>query len=94
MAMLIRLGIPDSRVMMLAISSDRSSRPSAIWRHTAARSAADRSAQVGKAVAAACAARSTSSRVPSGVDPITWPFVESIMVRVALPVEAAQPPSM
>ena len=58
------------------------------------RSSREVAAQAGKAAAAACAALSTSSGVPSGMVAKTSSVAESMTSRVPLPVEGTQAPLM
>ena len=74
---LSHLGIPASRVTTVAISSRRACKPSAMRVQYLARSSGVVADHDSKAAAAALAARSTSSAVPSGTAAMTSPLVES-----------------
>ena len=74
---LSHFGMPASRVTMVAISSMRAPRPSAMRVQNLARSSGEVCDQPSNAARAALAALSTSSAVPSGMRPMTEPSLES-----------------
>ena len=74
---LSHLGMPASRVITVAISSMRAARPSPMRVSTLARSSGVVVDQPGKAALAAATAASTSAALPSGIEPMTSPLVES-----------------
>ena len=74
---LSHFGMPASRVTTVAISSMRACRPSATRVQNLARSSGVVRDHDSNALAAAVAARSTSSAVPSGTAASTSPLVES-----------------
>src|SRR4051794_27547694 len=90
---LSHLGMPASRVTMVAISSMRAARPSPMRVQNLPRSSGDVCDHVSNAARAAFAALSTSSAVPSGIVPMTEPSVESNTSIVPLPVDEIHDPS-
>ena len=91
---LSHFGMPASRVTIVAISSMRPMRPSAMRLQYLARSSLEVAAQPSNAARAALAAASTSAAVPAGIVPMTSPLVESKTSMVSLPADGTQAPSM
>src|SRR5438067_3123253 len=91
---LSHFGMPASRVTMVAISSIRAVSPSAMREENLARSSGDFDDHSSNAARAALTARSTSSAVPSGIWPMTSPFVESKTSIEPLPLDGTHAPSM
>src|SRR3954449_13000209 len=91
---LSHFGMPASRVTMVAISSMRAPRPSPMRVQNLPRSSGDVWDHASNAARAALAALSTSSAVPSGIEPMTEPSVESYTSIDFLPLDGTQAPSM
>jgi hypothetical protein len=87
-------GMPTSPVIVSAISWLRAAMPSLrAWRNLA-RSSVEVWLQPSKAALAAATARSTSSGVPSGIDPMTSSVEALTTSMVPEPVEGTHWPSM
>ena len=91
---LSHFGMPASRVTIVAISSMRPMRPSAMRLQYLARSSLEVAAHPSNAARAALAAASMSAAVPAGTRPMTSPFVESNTSIDPVPVDGTQAPSM
>ena len=88
------IGIPNSWVIAAAISSRRTSNPSATRRSSLPRSGADSAAHAGNAALAAATARSMSAGTPAGTVANTASVVASITSMVSGPAGATHAPSM
>ena len=87
-------GMPISSEMTWAISSERAPRPSARRWMYLPRSSGSVRPQLSNAALAAATALSTSSAVPSGMEPMTCSVEAFTTSMEPLPVEGTQAPSM
>ena len=91
---LSHFAMPASRVTMVAISSMRPMRPSAMREQYLPRSSFEVAAQPSKAARAALAALSTSAAEPAGMRPKISPLVESKTSIDPVPSDGTHAPSM
>ena len=88
------LGMPTSPDTIVAMSSIRAARPSLMRVRYLPLSSTEVCDHGPNALRAAWTALSTSSAVPSGIDPITSSVVELTTSSVPVPVDGTHAPSM